>query len=215
MKAINLCISFLLLAFFMSITGSVAAQSKKDFFSSTDTKTTWLGLDFSDLRIFGDSEADVMAIRDQYFGSINDLVLTEPDKYDVAKAFRRSKLVYDLTEITRLNAEVDPDKLIVMNSEAVMKVTPERVQELVNAYQLTESTGYGIVFIMEGFNKSKKKATMFVTIIDMASKKVLLTKRMEGDAAGFGYRNYWARTVNDVMNSISQSAYNKWKSESN
>jgi len=213
MKPINFCIFFLLLAFFLSMPGSVAGQSKKDFFSSPDTKTTWLGLDFTELRIFGDSEADVMAIRDQYFGSINYLVITETNKYNVAQAFRRTKLVYDLTDVTRLNAEVDPDKLIVMSSEAVMKITPERVQELVNVYQLTESTGYGIVFIMEGFNKSKKVATMYVTIIDLASKKVLLTKRMEGKAAGFGYRNYWARTVHDVLNSINQSAYNKWKSE--
>lgn len=215
MKAINLCTSFLVLTFFLSITGTVAAQSKKDFFASPDKKTTWLGLDFTDLRIFGDSEANVQAIKDQYFGSINDLVLTEPDKYDVAKAFKRTKLVYDLTEVTRLNAEVDSNKLIVMKSEDVMKVTPERVQELVNAYQLSESTGYGIVFIMEGFNKSKKEATMFVTIIDMASKKVLLTKRMAGDAAGFGYRNYWARTVYEVIKSINSSEYNKWKSETN
>ena len=215
MKQINLCISFLLLAFILGLTGTVAAQSKKDFFTATDSKTTWLGLDFSDLRIFGDSEADVMAIRDQYFGSINDLILTEPDKYIVAKAFRRSNLVFDLAEVTRLNAEVDPDKLIVMKSEEVMQVTPERVQELVNRYKLTESAGYGIVFIMEGFNKSKKVATMYVTIIDMASKKVLLTKRMEGDAAGFGFRNYWARTVYEVLKSIDKSAYNKWKSETN
>lgn len=215
MKQLKVCRSFLLLSFVLVMTGSATAQSKKDFFASPDKKTTWLGLDFSDLRIFGDTEANVQAIKDQYFGSINDLVLTEPDKYDVAKAFKRTKLVYDLTAVTKRNAEVDSNKLIVMNSEEVMKVTPERVQELVNAYQLTESTGYGIVFIMEGFNKSKKEATMYVTIIDMGSKKVLLTKRMAGDAAGFGYRNYWARTVYEVLKDINQSAYNKWKSETN
>ena len=215
MKVINSCISFLLLTFLLSTTLSVTAQSKKDFFASPDKKATWLGLDFTDLKIFGDTEADVQAIKDQYFVSINDLVLTEPDKYDVAKAFRRTKLVYDLTEVTRLNAQVDSNKLIVLNSEEVMKVTPERVQELVSAYQLTETTGYGIVFIMEAFNKSKKVATMYVTVIDMASKKVLLTKRMEGKASGFGYRNYWARTVYEVLNTINSSAYNKWKAETN
>ena len=215
MKATTLCISFLLLTFFLSTTGSISAQSKKDFFASPDKKTTWLGLDFTDLKIFGDSEANVQAIKDQYFGSINDLVLTEPDKYDVAKAFKRTKLVYDLTEVTRLNALVDSNKLIVLKSDEMMKVTPERVQELVSAYQLTESTGYGIVFIMEGFDKSKKQATMYVTILDMASKKVLLTKRMEGKASGFGYRNYWARTVYEVLNTINSSAYNKWKAETN
>ncbi len=215
MKQANLFPSILLLVIMLCITASVTAQSKKDFFKSTDTKTTWLGLDFSDLRVFGDSDADVNAIKDQYFGSINDLVLNEPDKYYVAKAFERSNLVFDLTEVTRLNAAVDPDKLIVLKSEEASQVTPERVQELVNAYQLTDKTGYGIVFIMEGFNKSKKKATMYVTIIDMASKKVLLTKRMEGKAAGFGYRNYWARTVYEVLKSINKSEYNKWKSETN
>lgn len=203
--------SLWMLTILLGFSGSMVAQSRAGFFANEDKKTTWLGIDFTELKLFGDSEANVQKIKDNYLGAINDLVLTEPDKYFVAKAFNRSNLVFDLSEVTRLNAEIDSNKLIVLKSDEVIHVTPARVQQIVSGYSLKEKTGYGIVFIMEGFNKSKTEATMFVTIIDMATQKVLLTQRMSGKAAGFGYRNYWARTVYEVLKTIDKSAYKDWQ----
>lgn len=46
----------------------------------------------------------------------------------------------------------------------------------------------------------------------MASKKVLLTERMTAKAGGFGFKNYWVKTVFLVLEEIRKSKYKEWKS---
>lgn len=215
MKQINriTCLVLVLIAF--GSARPVRAQNLKDFFNSTDKKTTWLGLDFSELRILGDAGADAWEIKDRYFGSINDLIINESEKYNVAKAFRRSDFAFDLDAVRKVNAKVDVDKLKTFSSEDLQRVTPEMVQKMVKEYALTGKTGYGIVFIVDGFNKMEQSAGMFVTILDMATQKVLLTKKITGKAMGFGFRNYWARSVYEVLKTIEKSAYSSWKNEAN
>ena len=67
------------------------------------------------------------------------------------------------------------------------------------------------MFIMESMNKASAQASMYVTFIDLASGKVLLTERMTAKAAGFGFRNYWAKTVYEVLDDIKKSKYKEWK----
>lgn len=215
MKRVHVNSLFVLFFCITGLVNSGSAQNIKDFFGSTDKKTTWLGLDFSELRILGDAGADVWEIKDRYFESMNDLVLNETEKYNVAKTFRRSNISFDLSSVRKANAKVDVDKMKTYNSEDLQRVTPEQIQKMVSAYTLSDKTGYGIVFIVDGFNKTAQNASMYVTIIDMASQKVLLTKRMTGKAMGFGFRNYWARTIYEVLKSIDKSAYADWKTGAN
>jgi len=204
--------SFLLLTISFGLALPLAAQSKTDFLNSKDKKATWLGIDYSELRIFGDSEADANKIKDDYLGAINDLVINEPDKYFVAKAFQVAKLEFDLTEITKINKMINPDSLIVLKSSNLQRLTSEMVQAKVSAYDLAGKSGYGILFMVDEFNKSKPQASMYVVVIDMGSKKVLIAKRLAGEAAGFGFRNYWARPVYEVLKTVQKPEYDKWKS---
>ena len=66
---------------------------------------------------------------------------------------------------------------------------------------------------MEGMNKIDGKASMYVTIMDMASKKVLFTKRMIGKVMGFGFRNYWASSIYQVLKQIDKKDYSNWRAE--
>jgi hypothetical protein len=67
------------------------------------------------------------------------------------------------------------------------------------------------MFIMESMDKSSKQANMFVTFVDMASRKVLFTERMSGEAGGFGFRNYWVRPVSEVIEKIQKRKYKEWR----
>jgi hypothetical protein len=69
------------------------------------------------------------------------------------------------------------------------------------------------VFIVEGLNKPGAKGSMYVTFIDMATKKVLFSERMVGKAGGFGYKNYWAKSVFEVLEDIQKSKYKEWKNK--
>ena len=212
MKPMQFVQSFLMLMIMTGLSGPLTAQSLQAFLNSKDKKATWLGVDYSELRIFGDSEADAQKIKDDYLGAINDLVINEPDKYFVAKAFQVAKLDYDISAITKVNKMINADSLITLKSGDLGRLTAESVQQKVNAYDMAGQTGYGILFFVDVFNKSKSEASMYVTVIDMGSKKVLLAKRMSGEAGGFGFRNYWARTVYEVLKTIDKSEYKKWTS---
>ena len=67
---------------------------------------------------------------------------------------------------------------------------------------------------MEGMSKSKKGASMWVTFVDVTSKKILFTERVEGEGGmAFGFRNYWAVPIRDVIEDIKKKKYAEWKSK--
>jgi hypothetical protein len=67
---------------------------------------------------------------------------------------------------------------------------------------------------MDGMSKTNKEAYVHATLIDLSTKKVLLTERFTGKAQGFGFRNYWAYTIYKVLNSIDHGKYKEWKNKS-
>src|SRR6478752_890336 len=62
---------------------SVFAQTFKDVFNP-ETTITYLGIDFTNVKVIGHQEGEVMDLADRQFSGINQLVLDEPKKYDVA-----------------------------------------------------------------------------------------------------------------------------------
>lgn len=43
------------------------------------------------------------------------------------------------------------------------------------------------------------------------TKKVLLTERLLGNGGGFGFRNYWTKSIEELLNKIQTSKYAEWK----
>ena len=56
-----------------------------------------------------------------------------------------------------------------------------------------------MLFVIDGMSKSKEEASGWVTFVDMKSKKVLLTEYKTGKAGGFGFRNYWAKSFQNIL----------------
>jgi hypothetical protein len=87
---------------------------------------------------------------------------------------------------------------------------PDDIKSHVKAYDLGGKKGIGLVFIMDGMSKTKKASTMYVTLIDLAKKKVILTEELSGSTGGFGLRNYWLSPVYKVLNDIDKHKYDDW-----
>lgn len=192
---------------------NVRSQDAKEFFGSTEVKTTWLGIDYSQVRAMGDVGATPSEMKDRYFESINELVITESEKYNVAKAFKKTNVSNDLSMVAKINSKIDADKIKTSNSEDLAQLNPEKVNKIVSGYEFGDKKGYGIIFIMESLDKTAPQASMYVTIINMDTKKVVATKRMAEKPQGFGFRNYWARPINDVLKDLEKKGYDKWKAE--
>lgn len=185
-------------------------QTLKEFFKDKNVPLTYLGVDFTSATIQGETATseDIST----KFEAINTLIVTEVKKYDVGGAFKRTTTTNELDMIKKLNAAANVEKMKTINIGDLEKnmLKQEDVQKHIKAYDLSGKKGIGLIFIVDGMSKTNKEATMWVTLIDLAKKKVLLTQHMTGKAQGFGLRNYWAYTVYKVLNDIDKHKYNDW-----
>ena len=201
-----------LLLFLSGITQSAFGQKAKDIFNSSETPITYLGIDFTRVKLIGDAGADAVEIRNKWFASINDVVVNEPKKYNLQKALEKSSISSDLSFVMEKNSKADVAKLLSSNSSDDSRFTKETIEEIVKGYNFAGKKGVGMMFIMETMNKSASNGSMYVTFIDMANRKVLHTERMTGKAGGFGFRNYWVKPVYEVIEKIDKSKYKEWQS---
>jgi hypothetical protein len=193
--------------------GNSYAQTLKEFFSDETTPLTYLGVDFSATKIEGEAATGNEIV--SKFEPINSVIITESKKYDVAGSFKRASVTNSLDAVKKLNTGVKPDDIKTDNVADVQKgLTPADIDKHVKMYDLSGKKGIGLVFIMDGMSKTNKEAHVYATLIDLSSKKVLLTERISGKAQGFGFRNYWAYTIYKVLNSIDHGKYTEWKNKS-
>ncbi|MBW8684083.1 hypothetical protein [Chitinophaga rhizophila] len=187
-------------------------QSLRDFFSDESAPLTYLGVDFSIAKVEGEvATADEIVAK---FEPINTVIVTEPKKYDVAGSFKRTSVINYLDAVRKLNASVKTDKIKTdVLAELEKGLTAVDIDKHVKKYELSGKKGIGLVFIVDGMSKTNKEAYVYATLIDLASKKVLLAERFAGTAKGFGFRNYWAYPIYKVLNSIDHGKYKEWKTK--
>ncbi len=196
--------------FFFVVLGphGMMAQEAKDVFNAS-TPITWLGLDFTGAKFIGDrerlgSEDDVRKL----IASWNDLMISEPTKYDLSKALHRSavKQAIDiaLTHNERLNLKG------TLEESGTSHLNKEDVYRIVSSYNFGEQSSIGILFVVDSFNKLAAEGSVWVTFINMSTKEVLFTNRLVGKPAGFGVRNFWAAAIYNILKKVNAD-YDKWE----
>lgn len=208
--------SWLLAAFlFCGISQHAFSQTLKDFFSSSETAVTYLGIDFTKARLINYPNPNAVDIKERIYGAMNDLVLNEPKKYDLAGAFHKSNITNDLTAVRMANQKINSEEIVSSNSGDFSRLKESDLAAMVKALDLNGKKGIGILFVMEGMKKDDKKgeASMYAVLLDMSTKKILLSERFESKAAGFGFRNYWTSTVKETLDEIEHKKYKDWKSK--
>jgi hypothetical protein len=189
--------------FFCSSIQSLSAQTLKDVFTSSETSILYLGIDFTQARLMGDAATSGIEMRDKYFPGINDVVINEPKRYDLAKAFNKTTINNDLGIVTKGNKKINAEDIISTNSSDYSRLTEVDITKLVSGIDFEKKKGLGLLFIVEGMSKMVKGASIWVTFIDMGAKKVLMTERIESKSSGgFSIRNYLANTIFNLIETI-------------
>lgn len=193
------------------------AQNNKDLFSASGPEITWLGIDYSQVKLIGDfsqfagaGEVSPPSLKTKYFPAWNNLVLNERTKYDIQGALRKENIQYDISEVTAKNTAAKLEDMEALNSP---NYTQQQIQELVNSYSFAGKTGMGILFFAECLNKSSEEAYFHVAIINLSTKQIFIHERMRAEPSGIGLRNYWAGSVYEVIKSIEKNKYKSWKSQ--
>lgn len=202
----------ILVAVFFIISIPLISQNSAKVFETDNL--IFFGLDFSKAKMIGTSEfKSGEEIKNTYFKAWNDVLVKEKKKYNIAETFQKTNVLYATDYINERNQNTDPSKIVVDVSDSFsFKEVPLIIKEY-NPKDFKD--GIGLVIIVESFDKSKLLGTMYVVFFDIASKKVLISEKMSGEPGGFGLRNYWIRTVFNVLKKIKDSDYELWKSKYN
>lgn len=190
------------------------SQTSDDLFKSSSTKVTWLGIDFSHLKLIGDISAKQRlaltpdTIKNKYFPAWNQLIITEHRKYDIPNMFRLRSVAKNIEKITQVNAETDTEEMIDTENP---DYTFEYIQEFLEKTNF-ELEGIGFLLIAESFDETKEIGRyIFVAINLNDNNSILIYKRITGEPGGVTFRNYWSKTYFEVILKITEELYPKWK----
>ncbi|MCX6285947.1 MAG: hypothetical protein NTY96_02370 [Bacteroidetes bacterium] len=195
------------------------AQTVQDFFSDKTGPVTWLGIDYSHVKLAGDftqfkdaGPIPPAEVRDKYFPAWNSLVLNEATKYDFRGMFMVSSLVPDINMVTALNAATDSEKMKDGNEN---KFNNGDIKNFIVQYDLKEKEGLGIVLIADFMNKSSEMAGYYVVVFNMTSRDVILCESVVEKAGGIGMRNYWGGSLYNLVKDGKKNLYWAWKAKYN
>ncbi|MBS1777613.1 MAG: hypothetical protein JSS64_15205 [Bacteroidetes bacterium] len=202
---------------------SYAQLTKQDVFKG-DVPLTFLGLDFTQAKFIGEATqwkdaGDITnsAMKEKYIPAWNSMFTSpsEQKNFKVAEATNRTNVDYAIEVTDKVNEGITNKDFFSEKMSDFPKLESTQVSAIVKKYNFQGKKGLGLIFIVEGMKKGAEKgdpsyANVVVTFVDMGSKAVLFTKRVEGKAGGFGFRNFWAGAWKSVLKNM-KSDWSSWK----
>jgi len=188
----RLLILFLVISSVYTVYGN---ESKRAY--QTD-KITFLGLDYTSVLLVGrDAFRDPVGIK-RLTGSWNELLMTEYSKYSVEKSFWVDTK-YNLEIVYKRNQSIEYEERIVGFETSSPHLKRENLDSIIASYPDFNDEGVAMVMIVDTYKKIEEKGYYHMVFFDMKTKKILDTYLVSGNAAGFGVRNYWARTAKNAI----------------
>lgn len=201
---------FLVLSLVVFLSVRASAQNTMSDLFAGKAKVVFLGLDFTQAKYIGRSAfMDANAILNQHMVSWNNLIEFEPNKFSLVKPLklRDDQYVAKVADMIKHNKNANVADNIIDESYTLDEA---KARNAVAKFSLSEKEGIGVVYVVESLSKTAEKMTVWVTFIDLATKKILLMEKVEGKAAGFGFRNYWAGAVYKINQNIGSKYYKTW-----
>ena len=153
-------------------------------------------VDFMHVNIYGAKESAHEFKK--AFKGINELLMTESAKYDASSYLNvRVKEIVIAPVINRVD-DIDEKELFVYNRD-VEGFTKEEIEFIIGNLDLKETSGTGLIFIADFLDKTTHTGHYHVVFFDIATREVNSVEEVSGLAKGAGLRNYWARTILNVM----------------
>lgn len=202
---------WIIIALFLSLSVSAFAQKGMSKIFDPKTQLVFLGLDFTQARFIGkDGFKDSYKLKTYYLTNWNTLLEEEYGKYNLPQvALNAKKYKTETSDLILLNDGIQNIEERIINGS--YSIDEKIVKKSIKNYDLTLKDGIGIALVVESFNKPLEKAIYWVTFINLSNGNMLYTERMEASANGFGLRNFWAGSVEDLIQQIKIGRYRVWK----
>lgn len=203
MKRVKLIFTLvLLLSFSFS-----QAQDLKGF--SQEESIAFFGVDYSQTLFVGtDGFTDVEKIATYYPTTWNNLFVEESKKYSLEKTLDKELVHYSLKTVDSINGKITKNdvELRLGNSlEGDKLLNIDKAKKTALTYSLKSADyKYGAIVFATEYNKLKKVGSYIIIVLNIDENIVVYTKQFEGKAKGFGFRNYWAGSYYDGLNSLAK-----------
>jgi hypothetical protein len=150
-------------------------------------------------------------IMQHYFQEWNKLILNDQKKYDIRMSFRKPVMHYDLSAVTKLNKSVKISNLLAKYIDIKDVFTDDQMVEYMSELTLPKAYPYALSFVVESFDTTVKTAAIWVVITKTETQEVVVCEKFLKTPAGFGTRNYWARTFYNVFYDVQTNAFLRWE----
>lgn len=157
---------------------------------SNVSEVYFYGVDFSKGKIMTE-EFDTTEYR-KAFANINMLFFTEREKYDVARIIKRKVVDIRIDAVKEANASVSED---IVAYSINTQLPDEKVKASLAGLKIEEQNGTGLVLVMRLLDKSVVRGYYKAVFFDIATRNIIATYDVDGEAGGFGLRNFWASSM--------------------
>lgn len=141
---------------------------------------TWYGIDFTQARFLNFTTSQ----------TVGDL--SEEDKSLVKRKFKKKYFDTDFTACQKRNSALDYNKI---TSNGAYEIDAETVKKVVSEYDI-KGTGYGMLFVVESFEKTRSKGYIWIAYFNKADKKIISITRYTGF---FDWGDAWKQAIINVI----------------
>lgn len=194
---------------------SNAQSMVAELFSQEDMKYTWLGVDFSNVKVVGGMDALANwgekgpgPFTTFYCDEWNKLFVREGEKYDIRGMLRIDRLGYNYKAITQINAEASIEN---MYRDREPDYTQEDIQGFIQDYDFGITDGIGIMYVAESMNKMSENMRIHLVAINLSNNNIMFSEMFETPVGGHGLVNYWARGMYEVVVQVKRKRYKAYR----
>ena len=192
-----------------ALIGMVALQAQDPHKVFSSPIIGWYGFDFRNAKMIGFGDESPHKIKDEYFKAWGDVTID----LDLAKVFKKNSAIKDPGGLLKLNMARETGSL---KGDEAVEFSREKIDEIAQTIPTgLKKDGLAVSFIVESFNKTTGIATVHVTFIDIATHKVLWTKKLTGKAGGGDIKKSWSTALKDIFTQIEKKEFDNWRKEAN
>ena len=201
MKKYSLFLSLIICAI------ALQAQDTKLVFGSPTA--VWYGMDFTKAKMIGFKDESPHKIRDEYFKMWNGVALG----MDLSPTFQKHAVAKDPNGVNKINLDRETG---TMMADADADFSSTQIADEIKALPAgAQKKGLAVVFIVQSFNKTTNLATVHVVFFDIATRDVLLSKKVTGKASGGSADKAWSGALKNILTDIEKKNFSAWKKEAN
>ena len=168
-----------------------------------DAPLTWLGMDFTRVRIEGYNYLD-QQFKEVNFIGWNEMARAGDDQLDLPRYLHRDRVNVFIDEANRINLA------ITRNLRTSSSLTRDSILQSLSQYNLPDKEGIGVIMFVGEIIHRGEHLRGKMAFVDMKTKELLLLKNFYGNGSGTGFHNTWGNAFKSALKRVKRN-WDDWE----